>query len=487
VLTPPSLCLHGNRMSNDDALGAATTILYSNLDISPALVARFGAARTGALSHLTRGLTSHVYRLPIKGNHGGDDEDDKGRDEQGYCLKRVLEDDEMPPHSIRREMMCYRAINEEKRRLNVSSVPIITLLAAFRDESDPFSVEVDLIMPLYPCTLDELMDEPSLQVTELDPMHSISKTDQRPARLLAYRIQTLGTLAAFIQSCAQDLFSALSFLHNLKIAHRDIKPSNILIDPKYLSLVLIDFGTCYLHSYEAGDDGRGGLTSEVGTGAYRAPESLFSPLDGYDVYKLDVWQAGVTLLQFFLPLRKVEERKTKEEQVCGAYDDSIGEDGDDTDDRQEWEKALWADDAGLSWSNLEQVWNADRGNKEQARCDLGVNDDGDEQEGTASGWKRETLFNATRGDLGLANDFFDLLGLPKSTQDWPEAEHFQPTLDRMPFPRRAALAGGVHKRLAATSPNAIVSVLEQCIRLSASRRISADEALEQLRQLKSIS
>jgi len=392
-----------------------------------------------------------------------------------------MEEDEMPPHSIRREMMCYRIINEERKH----ETPIITLLAAFRDESDPFSVAIDLIMPLYSCTLEELMDEPLMQfnIGDLDQKVTIA-SEQRPAFLLARKIQSF-SLHSYLHSTCQAVFSALSFLHSHSIAHRDIKPSNILVNAGTLSIVLIDFGTCYLKSYREGDDGLGGMTSEVGTGAYRAPESLFSPLNGYNVFKLDIWQAGVTLIQFFLPLKKVEVAMAREERQI----EIVKEDSDSIDDRPEWEKALWADDAGLSWSKLEDVWNSDK-SKGELKNGFYDNeyddDDDDEKEESMSGWKRETLFDATRGDLGLANSMFDLKGLPQNTSDWTEAEHFQPSLSRMPFTRRPPAIGGIQQRLSRNGmpPTIfpIIDILDQCIQLSSSKRISADEAVEQLQR-----
>jgi serine/threonine protein kinase len=199
------------------------------------------------------------------------------------------------------------------------------------------------------------------------------------------------------------------------------------------------------------------VTSEVGTGAYRAPECLFSPLKGYSADKVDIWQAGSTLVQFFMPLRRVQVTKQKAERA--------------NDDRQEWEKALWADDGGLSWSQLEVSKAAH------------VEEEEEEKESSDSGWKRETLFEASRGDIGLANSIFELRGLPSSTLEWPEAEHFQPSLQRMPFPRRPAAPGGLRHRLIPDIPpslSPIVGMLDQCIQLSSSKRLSADDIIKQL-------
>lgn len=445
----------------DEDLKAAAALVYCKPGLDAPLIVRFARQRrlhSTSRCHLVpfaRGLTSVVYRI------AADDDTAAGSTGDGvdYCLKRVAEEDEMAPHSVEREIQCYQLINDEqqqRRRKGGGSidVPIASLLAAFRDESDPFSVEIDLIMPFYPCTLEEVMDEPLLHFPSVHFEEDTHARSERPSHLLARQIASQ-SFASFVHSSTRCLFSALSFLHSCQIAHRDVKPSNILVDPKTLSILLIDFGICYLPSYAPGDDRKGGITSEVGTGAYRAPECLFSPLNGYSADKVDVWQAGVTLIQFLLPLRRVQVTKQKEKVV--------------NDDRQEWEKALWADDDGLSWSQLEASKAAEV--------------EEEEAESSDSGWKRETLFDANRGDLGLANSIFELRGLPSSTSEWPEAEHFQPSLQRMPFPRRPAAPGGLRHRLTRDIPpslSPIIDILDQCIQLSSSRRLSADDIIKQL-------
>lgn len=447
----------------------AATTLYTHPGISDALLARFSKARTTATIAHTRGLTSLVYRL------------DDGQAGRAYCIKRVVEEDEVRPHSVRREMLCYRLINE---LAGTPPPPIISLLAAFRDESDPFSVVVDLVMPFHPCTLQDLMDEPLMQMWEAKASERAGAAVtalHRPALPLLERILARPHgFEAFVRESSRELFSALAFLHTAHLAHRDVKPSNILVDETSLSILLIDFGTCHLPAYAPGDDGLGGVASEVGTGAYRAPESLFSPLHGYPFDRLDMWQAGATLVQFVLPLRPVAIRAVRaSSEGAGTHEPLEGDD-----DRQEWERALWADDAGLSWSKLEEAWQSDVSEAVLHGSGAeGSDDDDDEGEESASGWKRETLFDAARGDLGLANSIFALRGLPDSTDEWPEAQHFQPSLARMPFPRRRPAPGGLLSRLPASPPASLaplLGVLDQCLQLSASKRITADQALAQL-------
>lgn len=445
----------------------AVSTLYRSPNVDLTVLRKLAKASKGPVgAPFNRGLTSVIYRIFLESSTK---ETEVGGEVQraAFCLKRVCIEDEVRPHSVQREIQCYRQL-QEARSDDVEG-PIMSLLAAFRDESDPFSVEVDLIMPLLTATLEELLDEPDMQ---FGIRADTPQLGLRPSRLVANAVHTHSTLDAFIGSTVHDLFSALTFLHSLQIAHRDVKPSNILIDIATLRLKLIDFGTCYLPSYTPGDDGKGGVTCEVGTGPYRAPESLFSPMKGHDVSKVDIWQAGVTLIQFFLPLKEVVKVETRRES-------DFKDNSDEYDQREDWEKALWADDDGVAWSQLgAKIQPAIRDETEK------FVDEADEE--SMSGWKRETLFDATKGDIGLASSQFDLRGLPTSLAEWPEAEHFQPTLQRMPFHPRNASSGGLRDRLVDNIPSRldeVIEVIDHCIQLSASSRISAEAALKQIQHL----
>ena len=62
----------------------------------------------------------------------------------------------------------------------------------------------------------------------------------------------------------------LSFCHEKGIAHRDLKPENLLLDSNYF-LKIADFG---LAGPVRGRDGKGYLTTKLGTKNYMAPEIL---------------------------------------------------------------------------------------------------------------------------------------------------------------------------------------------------------------------
>lgn len=98
----------------------------------------------------------------------------------------------------------------------------------------------------------------------------------------------------FIRKFVNEVFSALSYLHEQGILHRDIKPGNILISQKG-TLKLGDFGiSSHFTTAEANQE----ETSEfvLGTRPYMAPELL----DGSKATPLtDQYALGRTLLRLF--------------------------------------------------------------------------------------------------------------------------------------------------------------------------------------------
>lgn len=109
---------------------------------------------------------------------------------------------------------------------------------------------------------------------------------------------------------------------------------------------------------------------------YRAPELLFGPKT-YDAFAADMWSLGATFAEFFRPLK---------EQL------------DDMDD--------WDDE-----------------------CDEGVEDDQQHEvspfvllrsslSARITSWRRLPLFDADRGDIGLAWSIFKVRGTPNE-RNWP--------------------------------------------------------------------
>lgn len=442
-------------------------VIYRNLSIHLSIINKFLSDRKDIQHSLARGLCSRVYKISKEQQY-----------EKQFCIKRVDEDDQYAPHSVQREVLAYSIIgNVEKTK---GSESVMNLVAAFKDESDDFTTLYDLVMPWYPCTLQDLLDQPSFQISKnaVETDQEIDE-EQRPASQI---VKSISDPIAFIQKVTKQLFSALTFLHGNGIAHRDVKPTNILLKTgESIQIQLIDFGTCFLseNRYTPGDDGKGGIASEVGTGAYRAPECLLSPLDGYDPYKVDIWQAGVTLAEFFLPVKDSNLRKS----IADEEEEDVT-----SDNRLEWERALWSKDDGKEYTDLHNRFEKIQGHSE----DFFVIDEPQvksQKQPSQPVYRRQTLFEGSRGDLGLANSIFDILGLPngdaQGEADWPEAVHFQPSLSKLPFRNRLPREGGLTQYLSdfiseeeAVSLRSVLEILQDSIQLSAKKRIEAAKAIE---------
>lgn len=92
----------------------------------------------------------------------------------------------------------------------------------------------------------------------------------------------------------KKIFSALSYMHRLKIVHRDIKLDNIVLvnriqsvgEIEELDVRIIDFGLARVMTGQRVKD-----REKIGTYTYMAPEvlkGLYSP-------KCDVWSTGIML------------------------------------------------------------------------------------------------------------------------------------------------------------------------------------------------
>ncbi|BFZ56181.1 hypothetical protein PYCC9005_003223 [Savitreella phatthalungensis] len=86
-----------------------------------------------------------------------------------------------------------------------------------------------------------------------------------------------------------DLAHALQWLHAHDVIHRDVNPSNVLVNAEGRA-VLIDFGIAWA-PWASGSETSQTLCPTIGTGMYRAPETLF----GCTAYTsaVDIWCFGL--------------------------------------------------------------------------------------------------------------------------------------------------------------------------------------------------
>ncbi|KFZ13620.1 hypothetical protein V501_03611 [Pseudogymnoascus sp. VKM F-4519 (FW-2642)] len=162
------------------------------------------------------------------------------------AVKLITTSSPTPPHNPAREAAILKSLTHPN---------IIPLISTLHD-SDAHLI---LTFPYYPLTLATALTLPS------------------PPKLLPL---------------LHDLFAGLAHLHDRNIIHRDIKPSNLLLTPN--RLVIADFGTAW-HPKLSTDEPRNQKCLDVGTGAYRAPETLFG--DRKYGTELDMWGAGCVMAE----------------------------------------------------------------------------------------------------------------------------------------------------------------------------------------------
>ncbi|KAI0652787.1 kinase-like protein [Cubamyces menziesii] len=185
------------------------------------------------------------------------------------------------------------------------------------------------------------------------------------------------------KSLLYQTLSAIAYVHSQGVAHRDIKPRNLLLTADGC-VKLIDFGVSWTEKSDERDlwpEGPGSMCFDVATGPYRAPELLFGA-NNYDAYASDLWSLGTLFAEFFTPLRLTHSYGDEEDEY---YDDESGEnEGED----QPPSKPPFMIPRGLSPEDPDVEWT------------------------------RDSLYDATRGAIGLAFSIFKVHGTPNETT-WP--------------------------------------------------------------------
>ncbi|KAF9093903.1 hypothetical protein BGX23_002740 [Mortierella sp. AD031] len=173
------------------------------------------------------------------------------------------------------------------------------------------------------------------------------------------RIGWTKTRSFMAESCMRQILEGLAWIHDeAGLIHRDISAGNILVAIRpapggdermtldgmgrgYVQCLISDFGCATFQStleaadtehrskdgtessvaeesdqhpyYQADQSYRQGLTFEVGTRAYRAPELLFS--SGTYTNTIDIWSAGVLFAELYLG-KHLFEAETDIGQIC---------------------------------------------------------------------------------------------------------------------------------------------------------------------------
>ncbi|KAL1749298.1 kinase-like domain-containing protein [Schizophyllum fasciatum] len=263
------------------------------------------------------------------------------------------------PHDILRELRILKSLTH----------PNIVELLHHEREGD----NLTLFLPFIPFSLAQVLLCPYFSPHIYPPY-------LRPgADAVAERRNRFCAVARSIM--AQTLF-ALAYLHDThRVAHRDIKPANLLLMSDG-TVKLIDFGIARRDT-DTEDDMKGDLWPEprermyfeVSTGPYRAPELLFGPRT-YDAFAIDMWSLGATFAEFFTSMSLYLE----------------DEDGN-----------LLSDDEGEEPSRPPAAFHVPK------HLRIGY---------PGAKWARETLFNGSRGEIGLAWSIFKIRGTPNA-ELWP--------------------------------------------------------------------
>lgn len=404
---------------------------------------------------------------------------------------------------------------------------IVSLLDTSEECPDDFTTIRRLYLPFYPCNLSDWLAAEATSSVQGPPTNSLPP-EQRAS--IGHRL-------------AHQLLSALDFLHSRNIFHRDVKPANILLTHMQVlplndfEVRLCDFGTAW-HKTQGDHGSARPQTCSTSTHPYTPPEMLFSPVDGYDGAKVDLWELACVIAELFTPVVALQgEAQTEQKPPLSSTwapfashppsdfltagptsrprmlfsDKDNGEEDEDAFWRSE-EKSIFGQSETSPFGEAKPKSNDSRPKKIlpaptssgptlQGPLSSGFEPSNLSATTQSPTHSHESLFRGQQGDLGLASDIFEFLGLPGASQsetEWPEALRFRPPLERFPFPRRPPpdLRSELRRRLpllyaasgvAAFTPEAkaLEETLVNIWKLSASQRWTARQALSHLAQTSS--
>ncbi|KAF8435763.1 kinase-like domain-containing protein [Boletus edulis BED1] len=252
------------------------------------------------------------------------------------------------------------------------------------------SQNLSLWMPYIPYTLEEV-----LQSSRFSPHPIISFGSTTSSSPTPREVQ----FVVLAKSIIFQVLCGMSYLHSehVQIAHRDVKPSNVLLTPMGCAQI-IDFGIAFHVGEDRASKAKdlwpeytARMYFEVSTGPYRAPELLFGPRT-YNAFAIDAWSLGATFAEFFTPLHLQDD---DEDEQGFSFQSS---------DRMPDFKSEPGSDAGAPAS---------------PPAPFVIPPGTHMRPGMPSGrWSRASLFDGTRGEIGLAWSIFKIRGTPNA-DTWP--------------------------------------------------------------------
>ncbi|CAG7853763.1 SubName: Full=Related to CDC28-Cyclin-dependent protein kinase {ECO:0000313/EMBL:CCA68031.1} [Serendipita indica DSM 11827] len=334
------------------------------------------------------------------------------------------------PHNIR---------NEAAILSKLSHPNIVYLRSAFYD-SEKELYELHLAMIELP--LDTLLDHPYFSSHSLPDGLHISTPNPFPAILPELLHSSV------VRSLAYQLISGTEYIHSLQVAHRDINPGNILLTTTGI-LKLVDFGVAWDPSIspfsivgeesvevEQSKESLDDMCAQIATGHYRAPELMYTPKH-YNACATDLWSLGITLSTLFTPLRlQTDEQEEEEDNATSSSETS----------------------EDIPILKVEPYI-------------FPRKPDGVPPHAT---WRRDPIFDASRGEIALLWSIFKVLGTP-TKETWPDFPGHQEGagIQFIQAPRQDIAKLMPH--LPPADPNPL-NLIEALLAYPPSKRLSASKA-----------